>query len=67
MTAPALLVALLVALMLGGRASLTVADTKPLAESRLKPPDSEQISSGGYRLEALAQSPATPDLLVVPA
>ncbi len=67
MTAPAPVVALLLALVLGGCASLTVTDTKPLPENRLEPPDSEHISEGGYRLESLAPSPATPDLLVIVA
>jgi NTE family protein len=67
MTAPAPVVALMLALVLGGCASLTVADTKPLPASRLNPPDSERISEGGYRLESLAPSPATPDLLVIVA
>jgi NTE family protein len=65
MTAPAPVVALMLALALGGCASLTVADTKLLPASRLEPPDSEHISKGGYRLDALAPSQATPDLLVI--
>jgi NTE family protein len=60
-------ITLLLALMLGGCASLTVADTKPLSASRLEPPHSERISKGGYRLETIAESPATPDLLVIVA
>jgi NTE family protein len=67
MTAPAPVIALMLALVLGGCASLTVTDTRPLPASRLEPPDSEHISKGGYRLDALAQSPATPDLLVIVA
>jgi NTE family protein len=67
MAAHASAVALLLALTLSGCASLTVADTKPLAESRLEPPGSEHISRGGYRLDTLATSPAAPDLLVVVA
>ena len=67
MTAPAPVVALMLALVLGGCVSLTVADTKPLPESRLEPPGSEHISAGGYRLDALPPSPATPDLLVIVA
>ncbi len=67
MTASGLVVALVLALTLGGCASLTVADTTPLPETRLEPPGSEHISRGGYRLDALAGSPATPDLLVIVA
>ncbi len=67
MTAPAPVVALMLALLLGGCASLTVADTRPLPESRLEPPGSEHISAGGYRLDALTASPVTPDLLVIVA
>ena len=58
-------IALMLALALGGCASLTISDTKPLSESRLEPPGSEHISRDGYRLDALATSPATPDLLVI--
>jgi NTE family protein len=60
-------VTLLLGLTIGGCASLIVADTKPLAENRLEPPGSEHISRGGYRLEALAESPAASDLLVIVA
>ncbi len=60
-------IALMLALALGGCASLTISDTKPLSESRLEPPGSEHISRDGYRLDALATSPATPDLLVIVA
>jgi NTE family protein len=67
MNPPAPVVALMLALVLGGSASLTVADTRPLPESRLEPPGSEHISAGGYRLDALVPSPATPDLLVIVA
>ena len=66
-TAPATAIALCLALTLGGCASLIVADTKPLPETRLEPPGSERISKGGYRLDTLAESPATPDLLVIVA
>jgi NTE family protein len=60
-------ITLLLVLTLGGCASLTVADTKPLAADRLEPPGNERISKGGYRLDAVAESPATPDLLVIVA
>lgn len=58
---------LALAVTLGGCASLTIADTKPLAESKLEPPGSEHISTAGYRLDTLSVSSATPDLLVVVA
>jgi NTE family protein len=67
MTAHASAINLLLTLTLGGCASLTVADTKPLSASQLEPPGSERISKGGYRLDAIAESPATPDLLVIVA
>ena len=67
MTAHASAITLLLTLTLGGCASLTVADTKPLPANKLEPPGSERISKGGYRLDAIAESPATPDLLVIVA
>jgi NTE family protein len=60
-------ITVLLTLTLGGCASLTVADTKPLSAIQLEPPGSERISKGGYRLDAIAESPATPDLLVIVA
>ena len=66
-TPPVTAFALLLSLAAGGCASLIVADTTPLSADRLEPPGSERISKGGYRLETLAKSPATPDLLVLVA
>lgn len=53
------------ALLLSGCASLILDDTTPLSQSQLNPPGAETISNGGYRLDALATSPDTPDLLVL--
>jgi NTE family protein len=60
------LVALL-AVARAGCASFDVADTRPLPPGKLEPPGATGISSGGYRLEALAPSAAAPDLLVIVA
>jgi NTE family protein len=57
----------LLALLVVGCASWTVADTRPLPSSKLLPPDSETISSDGYRLSALRPSGQTPDMLVLVA
>jgi NTE family protein len=50
-----------------GCASLRVADTVPLPESKLEPPGAERISRGGYRLDSLPPSRDAPDLLVLVA
>lgn len=51
--------------MLTACASLTVADTVPLTPSEMAAPGSDRISTGGYRLDALAAPGATPDLFVL--
>src|SRR5205814_126447 len=45
----------------------TTTDTIPLPQALLAPPQSESISSGGYRLEALPTTEQPPDLLVLVA
>jgi len=57
----------LIALLVVGCASLTVVDTTPLPVSKLEPPDSETISSDGYRFATLAASDQFPDLFVMVA
>lgn len=62
-----LFIILLFAPILLGCASLVVSDTTPLSPSQMAPPVSESISTGGYRLSALAAAKAAPDLLVLVA
>src|SRR5690242_5435242 len=50
-----------------GCASLAVVDTTPLPSTKLEAPDSETISSGGYRFATFAASDQFPDLLVLVA
>ena len=45
----------------------TTTDTVPLQQASLAPPQSESISSAGYRLEALPIGEKAPDLLVLVA
>jgi predicted acylesterase/phospholipase RssA len=59
--------AILVASVLSACASLTVADTVALPSTAMAPPGSNRISSDGYRLDSLADSPDTPDLSVLVA
>ena len=47
MTAPAPVIALMLALVLGGCASLTVTDTRPLPASRLEPREGTAIGTSG--------------------
>lgn len=61
------LAAALSVLLLLGCASFTVVDTTPLPQSKLEPPGSDAISSGGYRLDALADNGELPDLMVLVA
>lgn len=58
---------LVLAFLVSACASLTVADTRPLSETRLAPPDADQISNDGYRLDRLPVSPDAPDLIVLVA
>jgi NTE family protein len=58
---------MLLAVLLGGCASWTVADTVPLPRSDLAPAGSDQISNGGYRLNGIAAPGNAPDLLVLVA
>lgn len=57
----------LMALAVASCASWTVADTTPLPASKLEPPGSLQISSGGYRVRQPPPSTAAPDLIVLVA
>lgn len=54
----------LIATLVAGCASLSVVDTTPLPAAKLEAPDSETISSGGYRFATFAASDQFPDLLV---
>jgi len=57
----------LIASIVAGCASLTVVDTTPVPASKLEAPDSESISSDGYRFATLAASDQFPDLFVLVA
>lgn len=63
----ALIVAGLLLWFCTGCSSIITTDTEPLPDTRLAPLGSETISNGGYRLGALAESPKSPDLLVLVA
>ena len=56
-----------IAALVAGCASLTVVDTTPLPSTKLEAPDSETISSNGYRFATFAVSDQFPDLLVLVA
>jgi NTE family protein len=58
---------LALALGVSACASLVVTDTVALPPGRLAPPGAETISEGGYRLDALAPKPGTPDMIVLVA
>jgi NTE family protein len=57
----------LIAVLVAGCASLRVVDTTPLPVSKLEVPDSETISSDGYRFATFAASDQFPDLFVLVA
>jgi NTE family protein len=54
-------------LVLAGCASFTVVDTTPLPQAKLEPPGSENISRGGYRFDAMADTGGLRDMLVLVA
>src|SRR5271165_3169951 len=60
-------VLILVVLLLANCASLTVVDSTPLPPEKLEPVGSRNISTGGYRLEALPDRDKLSDLLVLVA
>jgi NTE family protein len=62
-----LVLSALVAALPGGCASLPVVDTTPLPAAKLAAPQSETISSDGYRFATLAASDQFPDLFVLVA
>ena len=57
----------MLALATANCASLSIADTQTLPAAKLEPVGAERISHGGYRLDALPDSPDAPDLIVVVA
>ncbi len=60
-------VLVVITLLLGGCASLLVADTTPLPADKLLPLGSDAISRGGYRFDALRRSEEPPDRLILVA
>jgi NTE family protein len=64
---PRHLIGLVLTVMLMGCASLTLVDTAPLPDERLRPPGSESISAGGYRMDRMGASADLPDLMVLVA